>query len=128
MGIKVTQSGDWKKTETFLLKNKQGFNDEQIEYIAKKSLEKFKKNTPKSSGLTANSWSYVIIKKGDKRSIEFHNSNIQNGYNIALLVDTGHATNGGKWVSGEPYIDKTVKEIYDKILNDAWEELNKYEK
>ena len=45
------------------------------------------------------------------------NSNIQNGLNIAILVDTGHATPSGRYVSGTHYIDETIKEIYKYIDN-----------
>ncbi len=123
--VKVKRKGS--NTEQFLLQIKKGFNEEQIRLIAEKSLEKFKKNTPSDSGLTANSWFYTIDKKGDNWIINFENSNIQNGISVALLIENGHATPSGKWVSGKHFIEKTIKEINNDILSNKWEELNKDE-
>lgn len=104
---------------------KKNFNDEQIKIIADKSLEKFIKNTPSKSGKTANSWSYTIEKEDDKYYITFHNSNIQNGSNVAILIENGRASRAGKWISGTHYIDQTFKEIDRDIVSKAWEELIK---
>ena len=116
MGIKVKSSGDFKNTETFLLNHKKGyFTDEQLNEIGRKSVELFRKNTPTKSGLTADSWSYEIDKSKNKCAINILNSNIQNGYNIAILIDEGHATSTGRYVTGEHYIDQTIKEIFNYI-------------
>lgn len=123
--VKVKRKGS--NTEQFLLQIKKGFNEEQIRLIAEKSLEKFKKNTPSDSGLTANSWFYTIDKRGDNWIINFENSNIQNGINVVLLIENGHATPTGKWVSGKHFIETTIKEINNDILSNKWEELNKDE-
>lgn len=116
--IKFKSRGDFKNTETFLLNHKKSyFTDDQIKNIAEKSIELFKKNTPSKSGLTADSWSYTIEKTSKGPVINIHNSNIQNGYNIAILIDEGHASQSGKWVAGKHYIDKTIKEIFNYINN-----------
>lgn len=116
MGIKIKSSGDFKNTETFLLSHKKGyFTDEQMIEIAEKSVELFKKNTPTKSGETANSWSYDIDKSKKNSVINIHNSNIQNGINIAILVDEGHALQTGQYVAGKHYIDQTIKEIFNYI-------------
>lgn len=114
--IKVKSRGDFKNTETFLLNNKKGyFTEDQLKDIGEKAVELFKKNTPAKSGETANSWSYELDTSGNKPTIIMHNSNIQNGYNIAILIDEGHALANGKWVSGKHYIDKTIEEIFEYI-------------
>lgn len=116
MSIKVKTTGDFKNTEKYLLSHKKSmFTEEQIYEIAEHSLQLFENNTPKGSGKTANSWSYEIkIVKGEY-VIDMHNSNIQNGYNIAILVDEGHALQTGQWIAGKHYIDQTIKEIFKYI-------------
>lgn len=115
-GIKVKSTGSFKNTETFLLEHKKSmFTYEQIVDIAEKSMQLFKKNTPSKSGKTSESWSYEIRKVKEEYVIDIHNSNIQNGYNIAILVDEGHAVYGGGWVSGTHYIDQTIKDIFKYI-------------
>ena len=112
MRIKVKTKGTFKNTEQYLESHQDSaFTEQQIYQIADHALELFKKNTPISSGKTADSWSYEIIKKKGKYSIIMHNSNIQNGYNIAILINDGHATADGHYISGTHYIDQTLKEI-----------------
>ena len=53
-----------------------------------------KAETPKDSGLTAESWSYQIDKTKNKKTLYITNSNIQNGVKVALLIEFGHATVG----------------------------------
>ena len=114
--IKFKSSGDFKNTETFLLNSKKGyFTKEELIKIAEKSIELFKENTPTKTGETANSWEYTIEYTRKGPVINIDNTNIQNGYNIAILVDQGHATQTGHWVSGEHYIDQTIKEIFKYI-------------
>lgn len=118
MSIKVKTTGNFKNTETFLLEHKKSlFTEKQIFQIADQALKLFKDNTPSSSGKTAESWSYEVKIINGEYVIEMHNSNIQNGYNIALLVDEGHALQSGAYVAGKHYIDRTIKEIFRYIDN-----------
>lgn len=116
MGIKIKNTGDFKNTEKYLLSHKKSiFTQEQIIKIAEHSLKLFENNTPKSSGKTAESWSYEIEFVNNEYVINMHNSNIQNGYNIAILIDEGHALQTGNWIAGKHYIDQTIKEIFKYI-------------
>lgn len=116
MGIKVKSTGDFKNIENYILTHKESmFTEEQIVEIAEKSLELFKKNTPTKSGVTAESWSYEIKKVKGEYVIDMHNSNIHNGVNVAILVDSGHALYNGGWVPGTHYIDQTIEEIFKYV-------------
>jgi len=53
------------------------------------------------------------------------NSNTQNGINIALLVEFGHASVNGTWVEGISYIEPVVRDSYNEVLSKTWKELNK---
>ena len=81
--------------------------------------------TPVDSGLTANSWYYVIERTNGSISINFHNSNIQNGVPIAVILQLGHGTGTGGWVEGRDYINPALRPIFDKIAIDAWREVTK---
>lgn len=114
--ISVKSSGDFKNTQTFLVEHKKSmFTEDEIYQIADKSIELFKKNTPSNSGKTAESWEYVVYMKNGEYIIDINNTNIQNGLNIAILVDSGHAIQSGGWVSGKYYIDNTIKEIFEYV-------------
>lgn len=123
--IKVKNHHRGADTEQYLERLDKDFTEKQVITIAEKSLEKLKENTPSDSGLTASSWEYEIKKDSKGWLINFNNTNIQNGMNIALLIENGHATAGGKWISGRPYLEKTFREIQKDIIDKAWEERTK---
>ena len=79
--------------------------------------------TPKDTGLTAASWDYKIERSSGSVRISFHNSNIQNGIPIAILLQYGHATRSGSFVEGRDYINPAIQPIFDQIAEDAWKEV-----
>jgi hypothetical protein len=81
--------------------------------------------TPVESGLTASSWYYKIERSNGSVSINFYNSNIQNGVPIAVILQYGHGTGTGGWVEGRDYINPAIRPIFDKIANDAWREVTR---
>ena len=81
--------------------------------------------TPKESGLTANSWYYEIERSKDSVSISFHNSNINKGVPIAIILQYGHGTRNGGYVEGIDYINPAIQPLFNKIAEDAWEEVTK---
>lgn len=99
--------------------------NEQLEDIAKYCVKELAEATPKDTGLTAKSWSYEIQNTGKTSSIVFYNTNIQNGVNVAILLDFGHATPNGKWVEGKNYIDPIIQEQYLNIVNNKWKGMTK---
>ena len=88
-------------------------------------MEALRVATPVDTGLTAASWSYQIIKEKNRIKIEFHNSNINNHVNIALILQYGHGTGTGGWVEGRNYINPAIQPIFDQLADDAWKEVVK---
>ena len=81
--------------------------------------------TPVDSGETAASWYYEITNKNNTITISFHNSNIQNGVPIAILLQYGHGTGTGGWVQGRDYINPAIQPIFDQIAEYAWKEVTR---
>lgn len=81
--------------------------------------------TPVDSGVTATSWSYEIIQNGSSISIVWNNSNVQEGINIAIILQYGHGTRNGGYVSGRDYINPALKPIFDKMADAAWKEVTR---
>ena len=81
--------------------------------------------TPKRTGKTAASWTFEIREDyaSGEISIQFINTNIQNGVNIAIILDVGHATGRGSWVKGRTYIDPAIQPIFDQMAEEAWKEV-----
>jgi hypothetical protein len=79
--------------------------------------------TPVDSGLTAASWGYEVESTGDKTTITWTNSNSLSGVNVAIILQYGHGTGTGGWVSGQDYIMPAIKPIFDSIADDVWKKV-----
>lgn len=125
MAIKVKTSGNYDKTRRFLVESKEMAKSTQIKEIAESTLEKLKYATAGYSTRVFEGWSYEIIEDKNSVAIQFNNSYVQDGVNIALLLDTGHGTRGGTWIAGLHYIDPIMRETCEAIATKSWEELKK---
>lgn len=125
MGVTISSKGDFAKTDKFFKKSIKISNFENIIPIAENCIRQLKEATPKDSGLTAESWRYKIIKRKGYQGLLFENTNIQNGINVALLLEYGHVSRGGTWVEGNHFVTPTTKKAYDEILNKTWKEMTR---
>lgn len=80
--------------------------------------------TPKDTGTTAASWSYEIGESDGHWTVTFNNSNVNNGVNIALILQMGHGTGTGGWVEGIDYINPALAPIFEQFADAAWAEIN----
>lgn len=96
-------------------------NNKKLIEIVEEAVKKLQDASPYES--IAVGWSYEIKRDRAGVKIYFNNSYTENGANIALIVDVGHGTSSGKWVSGKNYIKEPIQEAYDKILKETEEGL-----
>lgn len=125
MGVKITQKGDFKKTEKYLKKSMGLDYRSVLEKYAREGVNALSAATPVESGETAMSWDYEIVKKGSSISIVWKNHNINKGVNIAVILQYGHATRNGGWVEGRDYINPALRPIFDALAEAAWKEVKK---
>ena len=123
--IRFKQKGDFSKLTTFLEKTKGIVHLSNLDKYGREGVSALSAATPVDTGLTANSWYYEISHTHGSAVISFHNSNIQNGVPIAVILQYGHGTRNGGWVEGRDYINPAIQPIFDKIANDAWEEITR---
>ena len=121
--IKFKQKGDFSKLTNFLEKTKEAVKLEDLDRFGKAGVSALASATPVETGLTANSWYYKIERDNGSATISFHNSNIQNGVPIAIILQYGHGTRNGGWVQGRDYINPAIQPIFDQIANEAWKEV-----
>lgn len=125
--ISVKHKGDFKKTEDFLKRNVHMNLDHYLIMYGQKGVEALANATPRDTGLTANSWRYEIEKDNVKGTITIHwiNDNVvDDWFNVALMLQYGHATGSGYWVEGVDYINPALKSIFDKMAEEIWQEVN----
>lgn len=125
MSIKITVKGDWKKTDKFLERIKNLFKLGVFDKYGRAGVNALQSATPKDSGRTANSWSYKINRSSGKVSIVWSNSNINKGVNIAVILQYGHGTGTGGYVSGRDYINPAMRSIFDNMADELWREVTK---
>lgn len=123
--ITFRQKGDFSKTLRYLERAKEAVHLGFLDKYGKEGVLALASATPVDSGLTANSWYYKIEHEKGSATISFHNSNIQNGVPIAIILQYGHGTRNGGWVEGRDYINPAIQPIFDQIAEYAWKEVTK---
>jgi len=123
--IKITQKGDFKKLNRFLKKSIKITKVKNIELFAQKCVERLKEVTPKDTGLTASSWEYVITRKRGFTNLQINNTNIQNGENIALILEYGHGSKNGTWIEGKNFVEPALIKTYRDLLDTTWKEMER---
>ena len=123
--ISFRQKGDFSKLTGYLEKAKNAIRIGDLDKYGRQGVAALASATPVDTGATANSWYYEITRTKESVTIEFKNSNIQNGVPIAILLQYGHGTRNGGWVQGRDYINPAIQPIFDVIANDAWREVTR---
>lgn len=125
--ITITDGTGFSKTTDYLKRILAGAQVRIAEQYAEEGLVKLKEATPKKTGKTANSWHYKIARRNGKVTIQYYNTNVVNGSNIAILIQMGHGTKSGGYVQGRDYINPALQPTFDKLAESAWKEMSAVE-
>ena len=117
--------GNWEKTIQWLRKAFATNFDYILEEAGRRGVQALQEATPKDSGLAASAWFFDIKKGLDSSTIEWHNADIEGGYNVIMLIQYGHGTGTGGYVEGRDFINPALEPIFNRILDDVWKEVNK---
>lgn len=125
--IEVVHKGNFNHLEKFLSRVSGGqYIMRVLDKYGQAGVEALASATPKRSGLTASSWSYEAVVEGDTIKLIWSNSNVKNGYfNVAMMLQLGHGTGTGGYVTGIDYINPALRPVFDKLADDAWAEVIK---
>ena len=121
----LSSKGDFNNLSNYLEKVREKIKLGELDKYGREGVAALEAATPVDTGLTASSWSYKINRYNDDTVviISFHNSNINKGVPIAVILQYGHGTRNGGYVEGRDYINPAIRPIFDKIANNAWEEV-----
>lgn len=123
--ISFRQKGDFSKLTRYFERVKEAARIGILDKYGNQGVAALASATPVESGLTANSWSYKIERSKNSARIVFSNSNIENGFPVAIMIQYGHGTGTGGWVEGRDYINPAIQPIFDEIADAAWREVTK---
>lgn len=122
--ISFRSKGDFRNVEK-ALKHSLGFRYRSVlEKYAREGVRALAAATPVDTGETASSWDYEIVEEAGRISVHWVNNNVQNGVNIALILQYGHGTGTGGYVQGIDYINPALKPIFDQMAESAWKEVS----
>ena len=117
--ISVTASNK-DSTSAYLNKLKRRDAFSVLEKFGQQGVTALAAATPVDSGLTAQSWTYEVVREKGRYGIIWHNTNVVSGIPVAILIQYGHATRSGSWVEGYDYINPVIRPLFDKIAEDVW--------
>lgn len=123
--VKFTSRGDFSKTDSYLKRMLKMDLNTVLSQYAEKGVRALQEATPKDTGLTASSWSYEIERTDSSITISWTNSNFNKGVPIALLIQYGHGTRNGGYVSGVDYINPAMRPVFDEIEEAVMREVSK---
>ena len=123
--ISFRQKGDFSKLTKYFERVKEAAKIGVLDKYGREGVAALASATPVESGKTASSWYYEIKRQNGSVSLEFNNSNINQGVPIAVILQYGHGTGTGGWVQGRDYINPAIRPIFDRIAEDAWKEVTK---
>ena len=124
-GIKITSQGSFDKAVAYLEKMRMLKFDGILNTYGQKGVDALRAASPRSTSEMANSWSYTIERTGSFAKIEWHNNDIEGGYNVALLVQYGHGTNNGGYVPPHDYINPAIGPILEELATRIGEEVKR---
>lgn len=118
--IEVEQKGSFKNTERFLKKMTSLEFTATLHTLARIGVQALADGTPKDSGLASTSWGYEITRSKKSTTITWTNSDVENGFPVAIMLQYGYATGTGGYVRGVDYINPAMKSIFDEIADELW--------
>ena len=123
--IKLSKKGGFKNTEKFFKKIGEGDYLKGLEYFGEAGVSALMEATPKDTGKTASSWSYSINRSKKGVTITWNNSNVNEGVNVAMVIQYGHAMPSGYYIEGIDYINPALKPLFELMGKKVWEEVTR---
>lgn len=121
--IRFRHKGNFSKTEKLLKKSLGHDYMKILNKYGQDGVSALSSATPIKTGETAAAWDYEIVQKDGYISVTWNNHHINNGVNIAIILQYGHSTRNGGYVKGRDYINPALRPIFDRLAEDAWKEV-----
>lgn len=123
--ITVSAKGDFSKLSKHLERLKEVARMGILDKYGRIGVNALSSATPLDTGLASSSWYYKVERGPGYAQITFNNSDIENGFPVAVMLQYGHGTGTGGWVEGIDYINPAIQPIFKEIAAEAWKEVTK---
>ena len=115
--IRFESKGDFSRSIKWLQKLQRAEFYKRVNAIAAQGTSALASATPVDSSKTAQSWSHEVKITRTSCRVEWHNSNVNQGVSIAIILQYGHGTGTGGYVAGRDYINPAIRPIFDKMTD-----------
>ena len=123
--ITLSATGDFSRLSDELKEVLNTVSTETLEKYGELGVAALSAVTPVDTGVTSQSWYYKIKRDSSGASIQFCNSNVNDGVPIAIILQYGHGTRNGGWVEGRDYINPALTAVLNTLLNDLTREVRR---
>ena len=121
--ISIRTKGDFSKFNSFCERLLEIGKFGKLDKYGQMGVDALSSYTPVDTGLLASSWRYDIERTKDSVAIVWSNTDIEGGYNVALLVQYGHGNGHGGYVQGIDYINPALAPVFEQILTELIREV-----
>ena len=125
MGIKAKHKGSFKKAERFYKRVIHHSYLPEFDEYGRLGVDALSKATPVDTGKTAESWTSATVQENERTKLVWSNTNVNNGVNIAVILQYGHGTGTGGYVEGRDYINPALEPIFQMIEDETWKKVTK---
>lgn len=124
MRWKIVERGDWSDTRKWLAKNSNLNVRSRLESYGARGVEILRSATPHDTGQTAAAWGYTVTERGRGRfELAWTNSNMAGTVSVAVLLQTGHGTGTGGYVTGIDYINPAMRPVFQAFADEIAREV-----
>lgn len=85
--------------------------------IGRQGVSALAKATPQDTGETSTMWTYKVSGNLEGATVTWYNNSTEDGIPIVVLLQYGHATRSGRFVSGNDFVNPAMDPIYDNFVN-----------
>jgi hypothetical protein len=121
--IGVKTFGDFKDTTSFLKFMEKGGPYKNLDRYGYAGVNALSSATPRDTGRAAESWGFQTGHKDGMYAVSFYNTDIEDGVNVAVLIQYGHGTGTGGYVPGIDYINPAIRAPFEMAVNDIWRQV-----
>jgi hypothetical protein len=125
MSFGIRTTGSWDNTQRWLIKLSRGDFYAKLDDVGRIGADRLAAATPVDTSKTAQSWAYRVKRSRTGASVIWYNTNTNEGFSVAIMIQMGHGTGTGGWVPGRDYINGAIKPVYRTAIDDVFREVMK---
>lgn len=118
MSFSFTNTGSFAKTQSYLQALLRLDFAAILERNGQRGVTALAAATPVESGRAAHSWRFKVEKGASSCSIFWYNTDVENGFQVAIRLQLGYGTGTGGYVAGRDYINPAMRPVFDAIEAD----------